>query len=78
MDDPSARPEQLPITILDVPHYEILIRAVSRVSSSPIAKQTYAQIVDGLPLSDVARDSNGEGFCAQHPLLNEHKEHVLA
>ncbi|KAK4040826.1 hypothetical protein C8A01DRAFT_45936 [Parachaetomium inaequale] len=57
MEPPYAECEQLPIQKLKAPHREILIRAIANVLSTPIAKQTYAQIVDGLPLSDVARDS---------------------
>jgi hypothetical protein len=84
METPSAESEQLPtetlpietlpIEALKAPHREILIRAVANVLSSPIAKQTYAQIVDGLPSSDIAMDHYLRPFCSQHPLLEEHKE----
>lgn len=74
MAAPSAKPEQLAIETLKPPHREILIRAVANVLSSPLAKQTYAQIVDGLPLSHVARDCYGVALCPQHPLLDEHEE----
>ncbi len=43
-----------PISTLQTPYRDILLRAVANVLSSPIAKQTYAEIVDGLPLSNVA------------------------
>ncbi len=79
MEAPSAESKQLPIETLPIealktPHREILIRAIANVLSSPIAKQTYAQIVDGLPSSDIAWDHYVTPFCSQHPLLKEHKE----
>lgn len=74
METPKTESEQLPIQTLKTPHREILIRATANVLSSPIAKQTYAQIVDGLPLSDVALDAFGGSNCSRHPLLYEHKQ----
>ncbi len=69
----SEQPLQ-PIATLQNAHREILIRAIANVLSTPIAKQTYAQIVDGLPLADVAWDRYGGCLCYDHPLLREHKE----
>lgn len=74
MNPPDAEYEPLPIEKLKAPHREILIRAIANVLASPIAKQTFAQIVDGLPLSDVARDCYSGSLCSLHPLLDEHKE----
>ncbi|KAL2140524.1 hypothetical protein VTI28DRAFT_3728 [Corynascus sepedonium] len=71
---PYAEYDQLPIEKLRTPHREILTRAIANVVASPIARQTFAQIVDGLPLSDVACDSFSGCLCSFHPLLNEHKE----
>jgi hypothetical protein len=51
-----------------------LIRAIVNVLSSPIAEQTLGQIVDGIPLSDVAFDVCGSYVCLLHPLLQEHRE----
>ena len=50
-----------------------MIRAIANVLSTPIAKETYAQIVDGLPLSHVVWGFSGCP-CTDHPLLNEHIE----
>ncbi|KAK3291340.1 uncharacterized protein B0H64DRAFT_331067 [Chaetomium fimeti] len=74
MAAPNAKPEQLPVEALKPPHREILIRAVTKVLSSPLAKETYAQIVDGLPLSHVAKDCYRIDLSPHHPLLDEHKE----
>ena len=74
MEAHSAGSEELPTETLPIETREILIRAVANVLSSPIAKQTYAQIVDGLPSSDIALNHYLAPFCYQHPLLDEHKE----
>ncbi len=74
MTSPYAEYETLPIEKLGTPHREILTRAITNVVASPIAKQTFAQIVDGLPLSDVAWDTFSGCLCSLHPLLDEHKE----
>ena len=55
-------------------HRDAFIRALTNVLSSQIAEITYGQIVDGLPLSSVARDVYSDNVCPGHPLLDEHKE----
>ncbi len=61
---------------LERSRHELLLRAVANVLAAPVAKLTYAQIIDGLPLADVARDCaivNGV-LSHDHPLVKEHKE----
>ena len=66
---------QLPISTITVTHHrELLIRAVANVTSSPVAKQTYAQIIDGLPLSEVADDGFDGCSCPGHPLDPDHTQ----
>lgn len=66
---------QLPISsITSTRHCELLIHAINNVISSPVAQETYAQIVDGLPLSKVASDGFAGCSCLGHPLLTEHTE----
>lgn len=74
MKPPYAGYEPLPIAKLKNPHREILIRAIANVLASPIAQKTFAQIVDGLPLSRVARDSTSGCICSLRPLDDNHKE----
>ncbi|KAK3897689.1 hypothetical protein C8A05DRAFT_19590 [Staphylotrichum tortipilum] len=75
METPGAESEGLPIEALKTPHRKVLIRAVANVLSTPIAIETYAQIVDGLPLALVAWDRFHSGaICSGHPLLQEHRE----
>jgi hypothetical protein len=70
----SPRPPEQPISTLGTPHREVLACAVANILSSSAAKQTYGQIVDGLPLADVAWDRYAGCLCLHHPLLNEHKK----
>ncbi|KAI1500928.1 hypothetical protein F5X99DRAFT_384391 [Biscogniauxia marginata] len=62
------------VASLQNPHREILTRAILNVLSSPIAKTTYGQIMDGLPLSEVALDSYEGTIARGHPLLDQHLE----
>ncbi|KAI5855531.1 hypothetical protein GGS23DRAFT_443312 [Durotheca rogersii] len=59
---------------LQNPHREILTRAILNVLSGPIAKITYGQIVNGLPLSEVTLDSYEGTIARGHPLLDQHLE----
>jgi len=66
-------PKQLSIDVLDKEHRSVLVRAITRVLSTNIAEITYAQIVDGLPLAEVAQDtSRGAGIHDDHPLHDAH------
>ncbi|KAI0006496.1 hypothetical protein F4779DRAFT_629777 [Xylariaceae sp. FL0662B] len=60
------------VASLQNPHREILTRAILNVFSSPIAKTTYGQIVDGLPLAEAAHDSYFGTITCGHPLLDQH------
>ncbi|KAH7131324.1 hypothetical protein EDB81DRAFT_906450 [Dactylonectria macrodidyma] len=55
-------------------HREILTQAVVNVLSTPIAEVTFGQIIDGLPISDVAVDIHLGTLCDGHPLLDERYE----
>ncbi|KAI1498342.1 hypothetical protein F5X99DRAFT_431797 [Biscogniauxia marginata] len=58
------------------PHRDILNRAIRNVLSTDISEITLAQIVDGLPLSEVERDTyTGYGYLSgDHPLSQKHKQ----
>ena len=66
--------ETVKIEALKSSHRENPTRAIGNVLSTPIAKETYAQIVDGLPLRHVALDCYIGPVCFYHPLLEEHKD----
>ncbi|KAM5373902.1 hypothetical protein ACJZ2D_006731 [Fusarium nematophilum] len=66
--------EQQSIESLPNQHREIFTRAVSNALSSPISELTYAQIIDGSPLSNVAMDAYEGLVCPGHPLVEVHQE----
>jgi hypothetical protein len=74
MENFNKQVEKMSIATLEDGHRDAFIRALTNVLSSQIAEITYGQIVDGLPLSSVARDVYSDNVCSGHPLLNEHKE----
>ncbi|KAJ2904505.1 hypothetical protein MKZ38_007948 [Zalerion maritima] len=59
---------------LQDPHRAILTRAILNILSTPIARTTYGQIMDGLPLAKVASDSYEGIISCGHPLLDQHHE----
>ncbi|KAH7322475.1 hypothetical protein B0I35DRAFT_350840 [Stachybotrys elegans] len=68
-----AEPRQLSIDSLDGPHRDILERAISRVLATDVAEHTFAQIIDGLPTSRVAKEE-ASGLPHGHPLRYTHTE----
>lgn len=69
-EPPSAdiRFSKASINILDGPHRDAVVVAISRVLSTKIAETTYAQIVDGLPLLEVLKDIYGDLTCPNNPI----------
>ncbi|KAK7431619.1 hypothetical protein QQZ08_001837 [Neonectria magnoliae] len=63
-----------PLSCLPEPHRGILIRAVSNVLSCDEAEVTFAQIVDGMPLSEVEEDSYDDTACPEHPIHTKHTQ----
>ncbi|KAL1867496.1 hypothetical protein Daus18300_006340 [Diaporthe australafricana] len=56
--------------VLDESHQRAFSRAVSNVLSTPIAEETFAQIVDGLPLEIVALTTRRGRMADEDPCLN--------
>lgn len=73
-DDIDMKPQKRDIASLHGRHHDILKRAIVNVLSTPAARLTYGQIVDGLPVSSVASDSYRGITCPGHPLLEKHLE----
>ncbi|KAK0670277.1 hypothetical protein QBC41DRAFT_390009, partial [Cercophora samala] len=63
-----------PIDRLDAEHRSYLVRAINNVLSTQLALFTYAQIIDGLPIGDVAWDQRDPPLEGDHPLATEHEE----
>ncbi|KAL2200150.1 hypothetical protein P885DRAFT_73983 [Corynascus similis CBS 632.67] len=59
-DAPKAR--KLFLEDLGGEHRRLLIRAIERVLSTEVAEFTYAQVIDGLPTSDVAFDTRDKPY----------------
>ena len=55
-------------------HQDTFTRAIANVLSSSVAEVTFGQIIDGLPLSDVALDTYEGYLCAFHPLVDTRLE----
>lgn len=58
---------------LDAEHRRIFVRAIENILSTELAIFTYAQIIDGLPIADVAYDRRFPGLFGDHP-IEEHEE----
>ncbi|KAL9567131.1 hypothetical protein ACKAV7_008900 [Fusarium commune] len=70
--DPEFR--QLAIDVLEETHRDIVTSAVARILDTEIAETTYAQIIDGLPLGEVAFESRGGMPHRDHPINHCHDE----
>ena len=55
-------------------HLGIFKQAIANMLATNIAEETYAQIIDGLPLTRVAQDSGNGGLPPDHPIHEEHSE----
>ena len=64
----------LHLSSLQGKHRDMLNRAVTNALSTTNAEITYGQIIDGPPLSKVARDTYSRNTCPGHPLLEVHLE----
>ncbi|KAK0732296.1 hypothetical protein B0H67DRAFT_525917 [Lasiosphaeris hirsuta] len=64
---------RIPIDKLDAAHRDVFIRAINNVLATENAIFTYAQIIDGLPIADVAWDRRNPGLWGDHP-LEDHGE----
>lgn len=66
---PAEVDKSTPDQALDYPHQHKFRRAVLNILSTSIAEQTLAQIVDGLPLREVARDKRFHQHRIEEPVF---------
>ncbi|KAK4092837.1 hypothetical protein Purlil1_2762 [Purpureocillium lilacinum] len=66
-------PRPATIASLDDTHREALLRAIGNVASCGVAKAAFGQIADGLPLSEVDRDTYDGTASRSHPLHSLHR-----
>ncbi len=57
----TAEPPRIALSTLPPEHYTTVERAISNILSTTLARETYAQIVDGLPVRDVYQEYYGGG-----------------
>ncbi len=69
----AAQARQVSLDELDGEHRRLLVRAITRVLCTEPAELTYAQIIDGLPIGDVAFDVTTRPY-AGHPINDAHEE----
>ncbi|KAK8859076.1 hypothetical protein PGQ11_009810 [Apiospora arundinis] len=74
LGEDNAQPRKYNISILDEVHRHLLVRAFTRVTSTEIAEETYAQLIDGLPIADVAGDKGYRDLPYGHPIFEVHEE----
>ena len=55
---------------LDTDHRDAFSRAIKTILGSDLAEITMAQLVDGLPLADIAWEARGNFLCRAHPLAD--------
>ncbi|PNP75267.1 hypothetical protein FNYG_11410 [Fusarium nygamai] len=65
---------QLTLHTLDQAHQDTVKTAIARILDTDIAEITYAQIIDGLPLGEVAFESRGGIPHPDHPINHCHDE----
>lgn len=63
---------QLAIHTLDQAHQDTVRSAIARILDTDLAEITYAQIIDGLPLGEVAFESRGGMPHSDHPINHCH------
>lgn len=61
------------VSRVSLDRFTVFRRAVTNVLSTDLAVETFAQIIDGLPIADVAWDSRRPSVSGNHP-LDEHEE----
>ena len=73
-DDETPKPQKLSIMDLDTAHREVFSAAILKILATELAEITYAQIVDGLPLDHIARETSRPWFTRDHPFWDSHHE----
>ncbi|KAI3341393.1 hypothetical protein F4824DRAFT_496144 [Ustulina deusta] len=73
-EETNASTPRVSVDSLDTNHRQVFSRALQNVLSSDAAELTYAQIVDGLPLSAIERDTIRGSVDCDHPIHTKHTE----
>jgi hypothetical protein len=70
---PDSSPTVAINSSLTGPHLDSFNHAITNILSTDIAKLTYAQLIDGIPLAKVARDDANRELPNDHP-VHKHTE----
>ena len=73
-DRQGSHLKKLPLTQLPKRHRDVVAQAVSNVLATESAELTFAQIIEGVPLSEIEKDSYEGSLSYQHPLHTQHAE----
>lgn len=71
-DEAEAR--KLTVDDLDPQHRDVFTRALFNVLATPAAETTFAQILDGAPLSQGVQDVPGWVYPLDHPVRTQYLE----
>lgn len=63
---------KLTVDDLSQQHRDIFTRALFNVLSTPAAETTFAQIIDGAPLSQIVLDIGDRVYPSIHPIRDQH------
>lgn len=72
--DGKAEARKLTVDDLGQQHRDVFTRALSNVLSTPAAETTFAQILDGAPLSQNVQNVPGWIYPLDHPIRTQHLE----
>jgi hypothetical protein len=69
----NAHDRRVPFDAITSDHHrKVLDRAIMNILSTELAIFTYAQIIDGLPIADIAWDRRLPGIMGEH-IIDEHE-----
>lgn len=72
--DGLAEAHKLTVDDLGQQHRDAFTRALFNVLYTPVAETTFAQILDGAPLSQSVQNVPDEPYPFNHPILKQHLE----
>lgn len=72
--DGEAEARKLTVDDLGQQYRDVFTRALFNVLSTPAAETTFAQILDGAPLSQSVQDVPGWVYPLDHPVRTQHLE----
>lgn len=66
----TGKSSKISVEVLDLDHYDPLIRAIRNVLSTALAELSIAQLIDGIPLVETVWDMKGSLILRDHPLVS--------